>query len=214
MRSRSWKNIEIKEDCTYVFRTFTGKYKGERICAIRPYFGAPASAVAFETAIATGGKYFLMVGEAGAINEPIRIGDIILPTWAMREEGTSYHYMPSEYVPRPSRRLLALFEDAIKQRVKQDKIKIFKGGIWITDALFRETEDKVKTYAEHGILGVEMESSALMSIAEFRDVELAVALAVSDELYRDSWRSGFGCEYLKTTEKLLVESALDTLAAL
>lgn len=73
------ENIEIKEECTYVFRVFTGKYEGERVCIVRPYSGAPASAVAFEIAIATGGKYFLMVDEAGAINEPILIGDIILP---------------------------------------------------------------------------------------------------------------------------------------
>jgi|GEM_PF-6795755 len=56
------------------------------------------------------------------------------------------------------------------------------------DAIFRETEDKVEEYAKRGILGVKMESSALMTIASFRGVELAVALAVSDELYGENGR--------------------------
>lgn len=86
-------------------------------------------------------------------------------------------------------------------------------GIWTTDASFRETEDKVREYSSRGILGVEMEASALMSVAKFRDVDLAVALAVSDELYKEKWNPGFGSRKLKQTEKLLVKSALKVLAS-
>ncbi len=105
-------------------------------------------------------------------------------------------------------------EETIKGERKGKAFNIFKGGIWTTDALFRETEDKVEKYAKRGILGVEMESSALMTVGAFRGVELAVALAVSDELYGKKWNAGFGSEKLKKTEEALVRSALEVLASL
>ncbi|WP_457751029.1 phosphorylase family protein [Thermococcus sp.] len=119
-----------------------------------------------------------------------------------------------EYVPRPSEKLLVELEETIKGERKGKAFNIFKGGIWTTDALFRETEDKVEKYAKRGILGVEMESSALMTVGAFRGVELAVALAVSDELYGKKWNAGFGSEKLKKTEEALVRSALEVLASL
>jgi len=208
------EDVEIKEECTYVYRAFIGEYRGKRICVLNPYFGAPASVFALELAIASGGRHFIVVGEAGAIKRGVHVGDAILPTWALREEGTSYHYIPPEYVPRPSEKLLGKLEVAIKGERKGKAFNIFKGDIWTTDALFRETEDKVEEYAKRGILGVEMESSALMTVAAFRGVELAVALAVSDELYGEKWSAGFGSEKLKKTEEALVRSALEVLTSL
>ena len=208
------EDVEIKEACTYVYRAFIGEYQGRKICVLNPYFGAPASVFALELAIASGGKHFIVVGEAGAIKKGVHVGDVILPTWSLREEGTSYHYMPPEYVPRPSGKLLRKLGEAIKGGRGKKTFNIFEGGIWTTDALFRETKDKVERYAKRGILGVEMESSALMTVATFRGVELAVALAVSDELYGEKWNVGFGSEKLKKTEETLVRSALEVLASL
>ncbi|ADT84227.1 hypothetical protein TERMP_01251 [Thermococcus barophilus MP] len=74
--------------------------------------------------------------------------------------------------------------------------------------------NKVRDYSSRGILGVEMEASALMSVASFRGVDLAVALAVSDELYKGKWNPGFGSKKLKRTERLLVKAALETLISL
>ncbi len=204
-------DVELKEECTYVRQAFIGEYKGRESYVLNPYFGSPASVFALEIAIARGGKEFLVVGEAGAIKEGVTIGDVILPAWALREEGTSYHYMPPEYIPKPSKRLFDALEKEVKHQIGRKRIKIFKGGIWTTDAPFRETEDKLRDYSSRGILGVEMEASALMSVASFRGVELAVALVVSDELYKGEWNSGFGSKKLKRTERLLVKAALETL---
>ncbi|WP_087038070.1 nucleoside phosphorylase [Thermococcus litoralis] len=210
---RLLKDIEVREKCTYAYEAFIGEYKGEKIYVLNPYFGASPSVFALEIAIAKGARKFIVVGEAGAIKPEVKIGDVILPTWALREEGTSYHYMPPEYVPKPNQKLFGALEEEIKGQIK-GVVNIFKGGIWTTDAAFRETDDKVKEYSERGILGVEMETSALMSVAEFRGVNLAVALAVSDELYHDIWNHGFKSEKLKRTEKLLVNAALEVLVSL
>lgn len=119
--------------------------------------------------------------------------------------------MSPEYIPKPSKRLFDALEKEVKHQIGRKRINVFKGGIWTTDAPLRETEDKVRDYSSRGILGVEMEASALMSVASFRGVDLAVALAVSDELYKEEWNPGFGSRKLKRTEKLLVKAALETL---
>ncbi|MBC7095293.1 nucleoside phosphorylase [Thermococcus sp.] len=208
------ENVEIKAKCTHVYQAFVGEYQGEKIYVLNPYFGAPASVFALEVAITSGGKRFLAVGEAGAIKTDINIGDVILPTWALREEGTSYHYLSPDYIPKPSKRLFNALKKEVKRQTGKENINVFEGGIWTTDAPFRETNDKIKEYSKRGILGVEMESSALMSVAKFRDVNLAVALAVSDELYQERWNPRFDSKSLRKTEEILIKAALDVLISI
>lgn len=107
-----------------------------------------------ELSLANSRKKFLVVGEAGAIKEGVTIGDVILPTWALREEGTSYHYLPPGYIPKPSERLFNVLEKEVKHQIGRKRISVFKRGIWTTDASFREIEDKVREYSSRGILGV------------------------------------------------------------
>lgn len=120
-------DAELKKECTYVRRAFVGEYKRKKIYVLTPYFGSPASVFALEIAIAQGEKEFLVVGEAGAIKEGVTIGDVILPTWALREEGTSYHYMPPDYIPKPSERLFNVLEKEVKHQIGRKRISVFKG---------------------------------------------------------------------------------------
>ena len=196
-----------------IFRTAKGRYGGKEVFLALPYWGAPAAVAALETLIAGGGKTFIMVSRAGAISPALRVGDVLVPTWGLREEGTSYHYMPPEYVPRPDARLSrALFREV--KRVKgRRKIRVLQGGIWSTDAIFRETRDKVEEYSRKGVLGVDMEATALMTVAAYRSARLAVVAAISDELYGEHWKPGFGTRRLRRTEKIIVEAALQTLTS-
>ena len=74
-----------------------------------------------------------------------------------------------------------------------------------------ETRDKVVEYSRIGVLGVDMESTALMTVAAYRKVKLAVVAAVSDELYGEEWRKGFGTGKLRRTEKIVVKATLNTI---
>ena len=190
-----------------------GSLMGVSVCVVGLYFGAPASVMTLEMLIAAGARYFVVMGEAGAIHSALRIGDILLPSWGLREEGTSYHYAPADHVPRPSRDLLARLEENLRRLRGRRRIKVAVGGVWSTDAPFRETRDKVREYARRGILGVDMESTALMCVAEYRGVDLAVALAISDELHGEEWNPGFKSRKLKRAESLLVKASLATLAS-
>jgi purine-nucleoside phosphorylase len=75
--------------------------------------------------------------------------------------------------------------------LNKNQIDFHAGAIWTTDAVYRETREKVESYQKQGVLAVEMEVSALFSVARFRQVELGAMLVVSDELSALKWRPGF-----------------------
>ena len=80
-------------------------------------------------------------------------------------------------------------------------IEIHRGLVWTTDALYRETASKVAYYQRKGILAVEMEMSALLTVAAYRGVSLAGLLTVSDELSSLKWKHGFGSRELKNATR-------------
>ncbi|BES82529.1 nucleoside phosphorylase [Pyrodictium abyssi] len=172
-----------------VLRSIKGVYRGKTICIVQLYFGAPASAMALELLIAMGAKWFVVYGAAGAVHPSVRVYDIVVPTWGIREEGTSYHYLPPCAVPKPGQRITRILQHELRRAAEQLGVKLHTGGVWTTDAIFRETRDKVQKYSAMGALAVDMESTALMTIAMYRRVELAVALVITDELHREEWHT-------------------------
>ena len=85
-----------------------------------------------------------------------------------------------------------------------------KGKVWSTDAIFRETEEKVHSYACNGILAVDMEMSALIKVGVFRGVHVAGLLVVSDELGSLRWRPGFRSPKFKEARILAAQVILES----
>lgn len=160
-------------------------------------FGAPAAGSLMEALIASGVERVVMVGQAGAISPRCRIGDLFLPTWGVREEGTSYHYLSPDVTCEVSAKLL----DAIRGCLSG--VQVVEGGVWTTDALFRESADKVEAFAAKGVLAVEMECTALMAIAMVRRVAFAAAMVVTDELFSGAWVEGFRRQEVARSQDLL-----------
>lgn len=138
--------------------------------------GAPVAAVVMEEFIARGVKRFVSFGYCGTLQKNLKIGDYILIDRAIRDEGTSHHYLPTEKYAEASNELVSFLEAFLKK----EKIKFTKGSSWTTDAIYRETIDEVKTYQEEGVLGVDMEAAALFAVAKYRQVECAGLFIVSD----------------------------------
>ena len=153
-----------------------------------PFVGAPYAVILLETLIAWGVRKIIFLGWCGAVSKKVKIGDIILPTSAVIDEGTSAHYgqMDTE-VSLASASLVSM----IRQVLNKNQIDFQAGTIWTTDAVYRETRERVEAHQQDGILAVEMELSALYSVAKFRRVALAGILVVSDELSSLDWRPGF-----------------------
>ena len=153
-----------------------------------PFVGAPYAVMLLETLIAWGARKIIFLGWCGAIAEKVKIGDIVLPTSAVIAEGTSAHYGQMDTgVSRSSSSLVSM----IRQVLNKKQIDFHAGAILTTDAVYRETRHLIESHQQNGTLAVEMELSALYSVAQFRRVALAGILVVSDELSSLAWRPGF-----------------------
>ena len=205
--------VEEVECPAIVVKCLVGRYGDVDILVALPYWGAPASVVGLEDLIAAGASEVVVLGVAGAIHPKARIGGILVPTWGIREEGTSYHYMEASYVPRPSRCLARRLVEALWEVKGRRRHRILCGGIWTTDAMYRETRDKVEGYSRLGAYGVDMEMTALYTVAHYRGIHLAGAVAISDELYGESWKPGFNSRKLKRAEKIVVAAGIKALAS-
>jgi purine-nucleoside phosphorylase len=158
------------------------------VCLTGPGIGAPYAVMMLESLICWGARRIVFLGWCGAVSEQVKTGDIILPTAAVADEGTSRNYLePVNGQSKPALSMVSLVE----QVLADNRVDFHSGKIWTTDAVYRETREKVKRYQKEGVLAVEMEISALFSVAQFRQVELTAMLVVSDELSSLKWRPGF-----------------------
>ncbi len=156
---------------------------GHRLGVMHPGVGAPLAAGLLEEAIALGYRTFVAVGGAGALIRELVLGHPIVVESALRDEGTSYHYMP------PGRTVEADPEgvDALESTLREAGIPFVTGRTWTTDAPYRETADRVRRRADEGCVAVEMEASALMAVAQHRGVSLAHVLYAGDSLAGPEW---------------------------
>ena len=155
---------------------------------VGPFIGAPYAAIILETLIFHGVRKIIFLGWCGAISSEVKTGDIIVPTGSIIDEGTSAHYNGREERPsEPSTDVV----DTIKKTFIEKAFSFYEGLIWTTDAIFRETVEKVKTFQARKVLAVEMETSALFTIGKYRKVDVGAILVVSDELSTLTWRPGF-----------------------
>ena len=155
---------------------------------VGPMVGAPYAVMVLESLIAGGVREVIYFGWCGAVSPDVGIGDILVPTSAFIDEGTSRHYLrSSSLVSHPSESLV----DKITAILVQKGCFYHRGPVWSTDAIFRETRDKVRKYQAQQALAVEMEVSALFTVGNYREIDLAAILVVSDELSTFQWRTGF-----------------------
>lgn len=183
----------------FISRLYLGRGDCTGISLVGPFIGAPYAVMLLETLIAWGAERILFLGWCGAVSPSVAVGDIILPTAAVIDEGTSPHYgldiggraLPSSTLSVRTREGFAGGETAIKE-----------GIIWSTDAIYRETPEKVAFHQTREVLAVEMELSALFSVGRFRQVDVAAVLVVSDELGSFTWRPGFKNERFKQARKV------------
>lgn len=153
-----------------------------------PVMGSPYAVALAEALFAWGAESLLFLGWCGAIAPALAVGDPVLPTGAWIEEGTSPLYGAD---PRQPARPDPLLTQSVAEVLRWQQMAYHAGPIWTTDAIYRETVEKVRRYQALGTLGVEMELSALFSVAAFRNRPAAGLLVVSDILSHLVWQPGF-----------------------
>lgn len=157
--------------------------EGKRVGVFQPGVGAPLAAALMEEVIARGCRKIIACGSAGVLDREISVGNILVPTAAVRDEGTSFHYLP------PGREIGADQEvvDVIEQVLRQKGIEYSQVKTWTTDAPYRETSEKIKLRKAEGCLVVEMETAAFFAVAKFRGVPFGQILYAGDDISGTSW---------------------------
>lgn len=150
-------------------------------------FGAPVTIAVCEELIALGIRNIVSVGLAGTLQKSLKPGDIVVCNKAIRDEGTSHHYLP------PSKYAYAASDltERLTGVLTEKSIPYTAGTGWTVDAPYRETVDEVRQYQEEGVCTVDMEASAIFSVAEFRKVSAGALFVVSDSLATLSWEPAF-----------------------
>ena len=147
------------------------KVKDTNICFLDGGRGAPQAVDTVETLAALGVKNIIAVGMCGAYNNNVSVGEIVAPYKAFVEEGTSLHYYESIEAAYPNKSLLNLATSLFS---------IKNHPIVSTDAVYRQTFGKEKLWREKGAVGVDMETSAVFSVAHCLGLNAVALLMVSD----------------------------------
>jgi uridine phosphorylase len=111
------------------------------------------------------------------------VGQVIVLTAAVRDEGVSYHYLPPGREVEPSSSAVA----AIEQTLQTAGSDYLLAKTWTTDAIYRETPAKVRQRQAEGCLVVEMEAAALFAVARFRGVTFGQMVYGGDDLSSEIW---------------------------
>ena len=171
---------------------------GRRLALCHPGVGAPLSAAFMDELIALGCRKFIACGGAGVLEGNLTLGHLIVPTGAVRDEGTSYHYLP------PAREVDASPEAvvAIEKILKRDHVDYVTGKTWTTDGVYRETTAKIQLRRAEGCLTVEMEAAAFFAVARFRGVIAGQILYGGDDVSSDAWDSRHWQQQASVREKV------------
>ncbi|MCB0879520.1 MAG: nucleoside phosphorylase [Thermoleophilia bacterium] len=171
--------------------------------------GAPVAAVMLEDLIALGCRRVASIGTCGGMDQDLAVGDLLLCTGAVRDEGTSYHYLPDGEPARPD----ATLTDALAAELERRGEPYRRGDAWTTDAPYRETADEVRAHVAAGVPVVEMEAAALFAVGQVRAAQVASLLVVSDVLSTldGSWVPEFHGDVVGSRLELAFETALAAL---
>jgi uridine phosphorylase len=171
---------------------------GRRVAVVHPGVGAPFAAAVLEELIALGCRKFIACGGAGVLNRELAVGHIVVPVTAVRDEGTSYHYLPPGREVSASPEAVAVI-DAVLQG---DNVPYVLGKTWTTDGIYRETPGKVALRRDEGCITVEMEAAAFFAVAQFRGVTFGQILYGGDDVSSDEWDSRHWQKRTSVREKL------------
>ena len=156
---------------------------GTTIAICQPGLGASFAAAFLEEMIGLGVRKVIACGTCGVLDGCMSKGMVVVPTSAVRDEGTSYHYLPASREIEPTPGVIPVIQGVLEAH----NCEYTLGKTWTTDGVYRETTSRVKRRREQGCLTVEMEASAMFAVAQFRGIEIGMLLHCSDDVSGDVW---------------------------
>ncbi|MDE3089645.1 MAG: nucleoside phosphorylase [Chloroflexota bacterium] len=172
--------------------------------------GAPVVAALMEEFVAFGVRRFLSIGLAGALQSGLNAGDLVVCTRALRDEGTSHHYLPDSKYASASETMIA----ALRRALDAGGRRYTLGTSWTTDAPYRETRGEVEQYRSEQVQTVEMEAAALFAVGQRLGVQVGAAFVIGDTLDGLRWRIDFDARAAERGWRILFDAAVVALGDL
>jgi uridine phosphorylase len=179
---------------------YTMRHGEAPVAIAHPGISAPLGAGVMEELIAMGCRKFIACGSAGVLDRSLAHGTVVVPSGAVRDEGTSYHYVKPARVIAADPRVVETIEAVLRRHGVTYRV----GTTWTTDAFYRETPARIAKRKAEGCLTVEMECSAFLAVGQFRGVAFGQLLATGDDVSGDEWdpRTWGSHEHLEFADKL------------
>ncbi len=145
------------------YLVYTGSYKGQPVTAASSGLGSPSVAIAVEELAAAGGDAFLRVGSCASCQPDLRIGDLVVATGAVRDEGTSPYYAPPIYPAVADFDIVTALCRSAEELGSDYRLGLVRS----TDSFYEgeRQEEIIQRWGSRGVLAFEMESSALFTVA-------------------------------------------------
>jgi len=190
------------------YAMYTGEYEGVRVTTINGGRFSADTAITTEVVCNAGIKNIIRIGTCGALDEKMQIGDLVVVDSVIRGEGVTPYYVEESFETIPDQRLTTTLIESAQEL----GTSVYKGKVWTTDALLRETREIVEAKRKQGAIAVDMVSSCLLTICQLYGVRAASILAVSDNLI--TGEMGFMNPLYYMAETKLIEIALKTIKKL
>jgi uridine phosphorylase len=189
---------------------FLLKSTGGRVGIIGNFgVGAPAAVVTLEELAAFGVKVVISIGMAGGLQSGLSAGDLVICDRAVRDEGTSLHYLePSKTVSAPAELVARL-----QKTLQTSGYPCLTGPTWTIDAPYRELYRDVIQHQEEGVMTVDMEAAGLLAAGQHLKLPVGVAFAIGDTLNGIRWRLDFDQRKTQRGLEILMEAAVQILSA-
>lgn len=145
--------------------------------------GCPACAGNLDAFQGFGIKKVMFCGGGGVLDRNIKVGEFLVVEGAIRDEGFSYHYLPAGRVVYADKKVV----DKITGYLDENGFDYIKGLCWTTDAILRETADKIELRKSEGAKIVEMEQAGCLAVAKFRGFDYGAIIYGGDDVASDEW---------------------------
>ena len=182
------------------------RFSDENILITLGQVGCPACAGNLDAFSGMGVRKVMFCGGGGVLDKDIEVGQLLVVDGAIRDEGFSYHYIePSRYIyTNPAT------NEKIVRYLDEHSIPYLRGLTWTTDALFRETADRIALRKQEGAKIVEMEQAGCIAVAQFRGFDYGALIYGGDDVSQEEWsardwrsRNGIRSDLVMLCKKLV-----------
>ena len=165
------------------FPVYRVTYRDVELALYLSGVGAPQCAGSQEELYAMGAQCLVLFGTCGVVKKEIDDCAVILPTSAMRDEGTSYHYAP----PSDEIAVNGRYGELFLSLMQELKLPCITGKCWTTDSMYRETREKTARRRQQGCICVDMECASVAAVASFRRRDVLHFFYAADNLDAAEW---------------------------